>query len=84
MPESNLRDTLTANGWRIDFLGPTTYWQHRRIHRGAWTDCRPGARLAQRLEAVRQTGERMATILPLIDGDRVFLPFTVVHTTRIG
>ena len=25
VPESNLRDTLTANGWRIDFLGPTTY-----------------------------------------------------------
>ncbi len=25
VPESNIRDTLTANGWRIDFLGPTTY-----------------------------------------------------------
>ncbi len=25
VPEANLRDTLTANGWRIDFLGPTTY-----------------------------------------------------------
>ena len=25
VPESNLRDNLTANGWRIDFLGPTTY-----------------------------------------------------------
>ena len=25
VPESNIRDTLTANGWCIDFLGPTTY-----------------------------------------------------------
>src|SRR6476619_2910525 len=25
VPEDNIRDTLTANGWRIDFLGPTTY-----------------------------------------------------------
>ena len=25
VPKSNLRDTLTANGWRIDFLGPTAY-----------------------------------------------------------
>src|SRR5262249_28013306 len=25
VPEANIRDTLTANGWRIDFLGPTTY-----------------------------------------------------------
>ena len=25
VPEENIRDTLTANGWRIDFLGPTTY-----------------------------------------------------------
>src|ERR1700738_3883326 len=25
VPESNLRDILTANGWRIDFLGPSTY-----------------------------------------------------------
>src|ERR1700724_485278 len=23
--EQNIRDTLTANGWRIEFLGPTTY-----------------------------------------------------------
>ena len=25
VPDSNLRDTLTANGWLIDFLGPTSY-----------------------------------------------------------
>ena len=30
VPESNIRDTLTANGWRIDFLGPTTYLGNRR------------------------------------------------------
>ena len=45
VPESNLRDTLTANGWRIDFLGPTTYL-------GNAVGFRSGCRSARRRSSV--------------------------------
>lgn len=87
VPEDVIRDTLARTGWRIDFLGSTTYLGNTAGFTGGLDGLPPQVLAAmppERLEAVRQTGERMATILPLIDGDRVFLPFTVVHTTRIG
>ena len=87
VPEDVIRDTLARTGWRIDFLGSTTYLGNTAGFTGGLDGLPPEVLAAmppERLEAVRQTGERMATILPLIDGDRVFLPFTVVHTTRIG
>ena len=87
VPEDVIRDTLAGAGWRIDFLGPTTYLGDAAGFTGD-PDVLPSEVLAamppERLEALRQMGERMSTILPLIDGDRVFLPFTVVHATRIG
>ena len=32
------------------------------------------------MQAVR---DRFAAIVPLLDGDRIHLPFTVVHATRL-
>lgn len=85
--EDTLRDTLNRNGWRIDFLGPTTY-QGRVDGFTAPTDEPPAELLAgmppERQEQMRQMAERMAVILPLVEGGRVHLPFTVVHTTRVG
>jgi len=87
VPEDSIRDTLAGAGWRIDFLGPTTYLGNAAGFTGD-PDVLPSEVLAamppERLEALRQMGERMSKILPLVDGDRVFLPFTVVHATRIG
>ncbi len=37
----------------------------------------------ERAEYLRSMGERMAKTIPLIDGDKVQLPFTVVHATRL-
>jgi hypothetical protein len=35
------------------------------------------------LEQMRQVTERFAKIAELLDGDRVHLPFTVVHAHRV-
>jgi SAM-dependent methyltransferase len=87
VPESNIRDTLTANGWRIDFLGPTTYLGNASGFGGPSGDDIP-AQLAEQfppeaVEQMRATAERFAKIAELLDDDRVYLPFTVVHAHRV-
>jgi SAM-dependent methyltransferase len=86
VPESNLRDILTANGWRIDFLGPTTYLGNSVGFRSA-DDAFPKAMAEQMppeaLEQMRQVTERFAKIAELLEDDRVHLPFTVVHAHRV-
>jgi len=92
VPEANIRDTLTANGWRIDFLGPTTYlgnaigfgtdeaFPKAMAELGAPPAC--GGMPPEALEQMREMTERFARIADLLDGDRVHLPFTVVHAHR--
>jgi SAM-dependent methyltransferase len=92
VPEANIRDTLTANGWRIDFLGPTTYlgnaigfgtdeaFPKAMAELGAPPAC--GGMPPEALEQMREVTERFARIADLLDGDRVHLPFTVVHAHR--
>ena len=83
--ESNLRDTLTANGWRIDFLGPTTYlgnavaFSGNREFPAALAEQMP----PEALERMRAVTERFEKVAELLDGDRVYLPFTVVHAHRV-
>jgi SAM-dependent methyltransferase len=87
VPEGVVRDTLTRNGWRVDFLGPTTYLGNAAGFCGN-SEEPPAELLArmppERIEQMHQMRERMTAILPLIEDDRVHLPFTVVHATRIG
>lgn len=84
--ESDIRDTLTANGWRIDFLGPTTYLGNAAAFRGG-EDGIPEALAEQMppeaLEQMRAVTERFTKIAELLDGDRIYLPFTVVHAHRV-
>jgi SAM-dependent methyltransferase len=86
VPESNLRDTLTANGWRIDFLGPTTYLGNAVGFRSA-DDTFPKAMAEQMppemLEQMKEVTTRFERIADLLDDDRVYLPFTVVHAHRV-
>ncbi|HET6735849.1 class I SAM-dependent methyltransferase [Mycobacterium sp.] len=86
VPESGLRDNLTANGWRIDFLGPTTYLGNAVGFRGA-EEGFPKAMADQMppeaLEQMREVTERFRRIADLLDGDQVYLPFTVVHAHRV-
>ena len=84
--ESNLRDTLTANGWRIDFLGPTTYLgntagfrDRRRRSPKAMAEQLP----PETLEQMARSPPGSSRIADLLDDDRVHLPFTVVHAHRV-
>jgi SAM-dependent methyltransferase len=93
--ESNIRDTLTANGWRIDFLGPTSYlgnavgfgtedggFPQHLADLGAPPAC--GGMPPEALEQMRQMTERFAKIRDLLDDDgRVYLPCTVLHAHRV-
>jgi SAM-dependent methyltransferase len=84
--ESNIRDTLTANGWRIDFLGPTTYLASAAGF-GSADDDVPQEMLDQMppeaVEQMRQVRARFDVIAGLLDSDLVHLPFTVVHAHRV-
>ncbi|MDX1885767.1 class I SAM-dependent methyltransferase [Mycolicibacterium sp. 120270] len=84
--ESNIRDTLTANGWRIDYLGPTTYLASATGF-GAAGDEFPQAVAEQMppeaLEAMRKVRARYEAIADELDGDLLHLPFTVVHAHRV-
>jgi SAM-dependent methyltransferase len=84
--EQNIRDTLSATGWRINFFGPTTYMANIN----AFTRDLNGLPQQMRAKVSRETLEQMrginhrfATIVNLIDDDRVHLPFTVVHAERV-
>jgi SAM-dependent methyltransferase len=86
VPESNIRDTLTANGWRIDFLGPTTYLGNAAGFRDAGDNF--PQQFAEQLppevmERMRDMRNRFETIAALLDDDKVYLPFTVVHAHRV-
>ena len=90
VPESNIRDTLTANGWRIDFLGPTSYVGNAAGFGGGYgrvpTTFRPSwpsSSRRRRLEQMRDVAARFEKIAELLDDDRVHMPFTVVHAHRV-
>ena len=85
VPEDDIRDTLTENGWRIDFLGPTTYLANTSSLAGDPANLPEQMRQQlppERLEQMQAVRDRFAAIVPLLDGDRIHLPFTVVHATR--
>jgi SAM-dependent methyltransferase len=86
VPEPNIRDTLTANGWRIDFLGPTTYLANASAFPGSENDFSEqmrGQLSPEQIEQMRQLRQRFARVRELLDDDRVYLPFTVVHAHRV-
>ena len=85
VPEANIRDTLTANGWRIDFLGPTTYLANAV---GIEGNDEFGKVMAEQMppeavEHIREVAARFERIADLLDDGRVHLPFTVVHAHRV-
>lgn len=85
VPEADIRGTLINAGWRIDFLGPTTFVGKTSGFSGSFGKL-PEAVLLEmpprQAEQMRLSAQRMTTILPLIEGARIHLPCNVVHTTR--
>ena len=86
VPEDNIRDTLTANGWRIEFLGPTTYLGNT-VGFNRDVDALPQQVVDQMphetIEQMRRMSERFARVADLIEDGLVHLPFTVVHAHRV-
>lgn len=89
LTEPDIRETLTASGWRIDFLGPTTYLSKASVFVGGQF---PGGQFPpeiadqlppEAVEHIRNATSRFATITALLDDDRVHMPFTVVHAHRV-
>jgi SAM-dependent methyltransferase len=85
VPEAELRDNLTANGWRIDFLGPTVYLGNA-VGFGANEDF--SKMMAEQmppeaLEQMRNVTARFERVADLLVDGRVHLPFTVVHAHRV-
>ena len=86
MSESSIRDTLTANGWRIDFLGPTTYLASAGGFGSLGESVPPEVADQMPPEVHEQMADlrrRFDVIADLLDGDQVHLPFTVVHAHRV-
>jgi SAM-dependent methyltransferase len=82
----NIRDTLAANRWRITFFGPTTYMANVSAFTPHLNDLPQQLRAKfspETLEQMRGINDRFATIVNLIDDDRVYLPFIVVHAERV-
>lgn len=82
---AGIRDTLESTGWLIDFLGPATFVCNAAGFSGSFGKLPES--LLEHLPLglagqMRQMGERMATILPLLDDGRINLPCNVVHATR--
>lgn len=79
IPEEHFRDMLPASGWKITYLGPTTYQANisvEAVEAGAARDPQYASTLEPLLEWLR-------TIEPwLVDG-RAHAPFWEVHASRL-
>jgi ubiquinone/menaquinone biosynthesis C-methylase UbiE len=86
VPESNTRDILPASGWHIDYLGPTTHLGNTRAFDTEFDNLPEHIReqySAEVLKQMRELTSRVATIAMLINDNRVHLPMSVVHATRV-
>jgi SAM-dependent methyltransferase len=86
VPEQNIRDTLAANGWRIDFLGPTTYLANTSSMSGDPDSLPEDIRQQlppEQLQHMQEIRARFAVLAPLLADHRVHLPLTVVHAVRV-
>jgi SAM-dependent methyltransferase len=78
LSENDFRDVLPANGWRIDYLGPTTYLVNLSVETIEM--------MAQHSDAAGQFDELMAryrAMEPWLAGGLVHAGFWEVHATRV-
>ncbi|MBS9535314.1 class I SAM-dependent methyltransferase [Mycobacterium sp. M1] len=77
----HFRQALPDAGWRIDYLGPTTYQATFTAETFArMAQAQDQADWRKRLAGVH---DRFDVIEPLLDHHRVHLPFWMVHATRV-
>ncbi len=86
VPVEQLREALPANGWHIDFLGPTTYLANAVSFEGgddAFREAMEQHMPPEAVEHMRDMAARYEAIVGFLDGGLVHLPFTVVHAHRV-
>ena len=81
LPAENFERVLPASGWRIDYLGTSTYL-------GTFSSEMLAALPAVNNnpkwgETIRATQEQLETIDPGLEGHRMYLPVWAVHASRI-
>jgi SAM-dependent methyltransferase len=79
IPEENFREMLPAGGWRITYLGPTTY----QINVSTDAFEQMVARNPDLAETMQPMLERLRIIEPLLVNGRAHAPFWEVHATRV-
>ena len=81
LPAEEFQQSLPAAGWRLDYLGPTTYqavFTEETFTRMSQAEDQADWR--KRLPRMR---ERFAVLEPLLDEHRLHIPFWMVHATRV-
>jgi SAM-dependent methyltransferase len=81
LPADNFRRVLPAAGWRIDFLGTTTYqanFSPETFEAMSQINQRPD--LAERMKPLQ---DQLRIIEPLLENHRVHMPFWSVAATRL-
>lgn len=84
--EAEIRETFASTGWRIDFLGPTTFLGNTAGFSGSFgklPEVVLGRMPAAQARQMSTMAERMTVIVPLVDGGCIHLPCNVVHATRL-
>jgi hypothetical protein len=82
----NIYETLGNNGWRVDYLGPTTYVANTAAFNVGWDNLAEHVLdryPPEALMVIREVKERLESLAAIIGDNRILLPFHVVHATRI-
>jgi SAM-dependent methyltransferase len=81
LPAENFERVLPAAGWRIDYLGPTTYQANVSLDALAAMSAASGMpEVAERFKPVQ---ERLEVLEPLLEKHRVHIPFCAVAASRV-
>jgi SAM-dependent methyltransferase len=80
LPADNFERVLPAGGWRLDYLGTTTYQGNLSPETFTAMSAEAGPVFAERMKPM---AERMQVLMPLLDKGRVNMPFWAVVATRL-
>jgi SAM-dependent methyltransferase len=79
LPAENFERVLPAAGWRIDYLGPTTYVNTF----GPDTFASPMQGSPELQQRIKRLQHQLEVIEPLLENHRIYMPFWSVVATRV-
>jgi SAM-dependent methyltransferase len=81
VPAENFERVLPASGWRIDYLGPSTWVNNFVPESFAQLAGNPGDTTLQ--QRAKRLVDQLHTIGPLLTDQRIYMPFWSVVATRV-